>query len=143
MDYLENIKSNLQQLCQECKDYGTEQCIPLSCNVGFAKKVLQYAKDNQVLNVDGGELMVPRQDFRYFEPHYVASSLANICKMCKQCAENHNENCIISLCRRSLESIILSEAVEYPGNTISYLFNLKKVNESFSRKVQDCFEKLP
>lgn len=71
-----------------------------------------------------------------YEKNAIATGIASVCRLCKDCRENHSENCIVSLCRRSLESTHLKEEVEYPGNVLMYIVNVAKQDSSFADKIK-------
>lgn len=59
------------------------------------------------------QLKKPKEDMKHYDKSMVARCTAAICKTCNQCMKGHNENCSISLARRSIESIVLKEIMDY------------------------------
>ena len=126
MNYLNNLENNVKEICNECFHKGSEKCNYRKCNIGFADYVVKNIKNNITYSIDDGENLIPKDDFKYYDEKVIASAIANICKLCKECNENHNENCVIALTRRTLEYTQLKDKIEYPGNIIFYLMNVSK-----------------
>ncbi|MTK12259.1 MAG: hypothetical protein F8N39_09260 [Clostridiaceae bacterium] len=124
MDYLNNLENNFKEICNECHHKGSEKCNYRKCNIGFANYVVKNIKDNSTYSIADGESLIPKDDFKYYDEKVIAKGIANICRLCKECNENHNENCVIALTRRTLEYTQLKEKISYPGNIIHYLMNV-------------------
>ena len=136
MDYFEKVETSLKEICEECKYDGTNQCVPSRCNIGFALNAIRKAKINGEQAIKDGTKLIPTNDMKFYEENAIAKSIASVCRLCKDCRENHSEDCIVSLSRRSLESTRLKEEVEYPGNVLMYLVNVAKQNSSFADKIK-------
>jgi hypothetical protein len=109
MDYLFNLENNFKDICHDCSYKGTEKCNYRDCNIGFADYVAKNIKDNPTYSIEDGERLIPNNDFKYYEQKIIANCIANTCRLCKECNENHNENCVIALTRRTLEYTQLKE----------------------------------
>lgn len=142
MNYINNAISNLQQICLDCKDYGTADCIKAKCNVGVALSIVNSIKKNGLTVVKDGLQLIPKDDMKPYDNTMMARCIASICKLCKECNERHNENCAVSLARKSLESIVLKEMSYYPGNILTYVVNVAKQNPSFANLIQEEIKKL-
>ena len=59
--------------------------------------------ENAIQSIADGEILIPKDDFKYYDERVIATGIANICRLCKECNDNHNENCVIALTRRALE----------------------------------------
>jgi hypothetical protein len=132
MSQFDKVEMSIQQICIECPNINTDECQKNKCNVGFALKTIDYAKENSVIRIEDGESLIPKQDMKYYKDELIAKSIAEVCKLCKECRENHSEHCIISFCRRSLENTVLKENTPYPGNVLMYLMGVYKQNPTFS-----------
>lgn len=135
------IEQSLNNLCNECSYYNTDDCVKSKCYVGFSEKVVNHAKENSVIAIEDGESLIPKNDMKYYREELIADSIAEVCKLCKQCRENHSEQCIISLCRRSLENAILKENTPYPGSVLMYLMGVSKQNPSFAEMIKTAYER--
>lgn len=136
MNYYDKTVASLNEICEECKYYGCSECVPSKCNIGFSLNAIKSAHINGEKSIDDGVKLIPKNDMKMYEENALAKSIACICKLCKECRGNHNENCIISLSRKSLESTRLKEDVVYPGNVLTYLLNVAKQNQVFSNKIK-------
>ncbi|KNF07636.1 hypothetical protein CLPU_14c00540 [Gottschalkia purinilytica] len=142
MDYLNNLENNLKEICNECCHKGTEKCSYRECNIGFADYVVQNIKNKSVYFIADGESLIPKSDFKYYDEKAIASGIANICRLCKECNEKHNEDCIIALTRRTLEYTQLKNKIAYPGNVILYLMNVSKERPEFSELIKQEYVRI-
>lgn len=136
MDYLSNLESDIKEICNDCRQIGTENCNYRKCNIGFAKYVIENVRDKSIKSIDDGENLIPKDDLKYYDEKIVASGIANICKLCKECNTNHTENCVIALTRRSLEYTQLKDKIEYPGNVLMYLMNVSNQKTEFAELIK-------
>ncbi|HEY8890815.1 MAG TPA: hypothetical protein VIM70_11230 [Clostridium sp.] len=136
MNYFENVETSLIEICEECKYYKTNQCVSSTCNIGFALNAIRGAKINGGKTINDGTKLIPTTDIKFYEKNAIAKGIASVCRLCKGCRENHNENCIVSLSRRSLEITYLKQEVVYPGNVLMYLVNLAKQDSNFADKIK-------
>lgn len=135
MSQFANVEKSLNQLCNECPNYNISDCKKTKCNVGFTINTINHAKENSVVVLEDGEELIPSEDMKYYRDELIAKSIAEVCKLCKDCRENHSESCIISLCRRSLENTVLKENIPYPGNVLMYLMGVSKQNPIFAEQI--------
>ena len=136
MDYLNNLESNVKEICSDCCHKGTEKCNYRKCNIGFAEYVVKNIKENSIKSIEDGENLIPKNDLKYYDEKIIARGIANICKLCKDCNENHSENCVVALIRRSLEYTQLKDKIEYPGNVLMYLMNVSKQKPEFAELIK-------
>lgn len=132
MNYINNATSTLEQICLDCKDYKTEDCIKAKCNIGFALSAMKSIEKNGLSVIEDGFRLIPKEDVKFYDKKMVAMCAAAICKTCKQCMEGHNENCCVSLARRSIESIVLKEVIDYPGNMLVYIIKVAEQDQDFA-----------
>lgn len=142
MNYTDFLQNNLNQSCADCTNYKTKECTGSKCSIGFALSIVNSIQKNGISSISDGLNLIPKDDMKYHEERTIAKSIACLCKMCRQCMKNHDENCVISLARRSLEGNVLKEFVEYPGNILMYLINVEKQNKEFTEMVRDEYEQL-
>ncbi|MDF2519418.1 MAG: hypothetical protein K0R84_46 [Clostridia bacterium] len=139
MNTYDKVEKSLMQICEDCDYIHTDNCSSRKCNIAFAKEVVNYAEASSALIMQDGERLIPKQDVKYYKEELIADGIANICKLCKECRENHSEECVISLSRRSLENTILKENVEYPGNILMYIMEVSKQNEEFAQMISAAY----
>lgn len=142
MDYLNNLENNFKEICNECSYKETEKCNYRKCNIGFADYVVRNIKDNSTYSIADGENLIPQDDFKYYEEKAIAKGIANICRLCKECNEGHNENCVIALTRRALEYTQLKDKMEYPGNVILYLMNVSKQKPELAELIKEEYMRI-
>lgn len=137
----DKVEQSLANICHECSYFGTDKCNNRKCSIGFSKSLVDYAKNNSTATINDGYKLIPKEDFKYYNEELIADSLGEICKLCKECRENHSEQCIISLCRRSLEGTILHEDTVYPGNILMYIIEVSKQNQNFAEMIKRAYER--
>ena len=54
------------------------------------------------------------------------TAIAHILKECKECKEDHTEDCIINVIRSCYEVSLIGDTHPYEGSTIQYLMFLKE-----------------
>jgi len=136
MNYLNNLESNVKEICSDCCHKGTEKCNYRNCNIGFTEYVVKNIKENSIQSIEDGENLIPKNDLKYYDEKVIARGIASICRLCKDCNENHSENCVIALIRRSLEYTQLEDKIEYPGNVLMYLMNVSKQKPEFAELIK-------
>lgn len=136
MDYLNNLESDIKELCSDCCYEGSEKCNYRMCNIGFAKYVVENIKDKDMKSISDGENLIPKNDLKYYDEKIIASGIANICRLCKDCNENHSEDCVVALTRRSLEYTQLKDKIAYPGNVLMYLMNVSRQKPELAEAIK-------
>lgn len=119
----ELVWNDLQNCCRGEDACG--QCQNEACTIGFAKQcILNYQKAPQKEVPDGTD-RVPTMDFKVFDETELETAIAHILKECKDCKEDHTENCIINIIRNCYEVGLLGDAHPYEGSALQYLMYLK------------------
>lgn len=118
----------LDRICSQCDYHHSPDCRESECLVGFSRKVLGYAGRKGLLDIPGASSLVPKKDFKPYYPELVAPVLAETCRQCKECRDNHNPDCVVALVRTSMENTVLSENIHYPGSVFMYLAMVKENN---------------
>lgn len=139
MSDFNNVEKSINYICGDCSYINTDKCSSRKCNVGFSKEVINYAKNNSAKILTDGDKLIPKNDLKYYKEDLIADGIAQICKLCKECRENHSEQCIISLCRRSLENTILKDNAVYPGNILMYIMEVSKQNQTFAGMIKAAY----
>lgn len=134
------IKASLQACCHSEADCGT--CKGRECLIGFAKIVSDYAGVKHTLNIPNGVAMVPTSDFKTYEADDVAKALAIINLECKNCMDNHDDNCIVNIIRSTLEVALVGNHVDFQGNPLMYLMTLNSLNAEAGGKVMGYYSQL-
>lgn len=122
------MDAQMEKFCLNCDFRDTPDCREAACLTGFARKVLKFAASRGILDIPGAAKLLPDQDFKPYYPEMIAAGLAETCRQCRECRDNHSPDCVISLVRRSLENMILTENIDYPGSVFAYLAAVKEKN---------------
>lgn len=136
MSRFNKVEESLSEICEDCLECGSEKCHQTKCHISFAKSTIQIASDSGVKTLKGGMNLIPNLDMKFYEESQISKSIAQVLKLCKECKDNHSEECVLSLLRRSLESTVLKEQNIFPGSTFMYLMNVAKENPEFAQKIK-------
>nr|WP_238446394.1 hypothetical protein [Desulforamulus ruminis] len=131
----ETLMKMLNDFCQNCDTLSAGQCKESTCLVGFAKKVLHFADQKGVLDIPGASKLIPQNDLKPYYSDAISKTIAESCKLCKECRDNHSPDCVISLVRTSLEHAVLQEQIDYPGSVFMYLAKVKQQSEEISTQI--------
>ncbi len=130
-----NLSNLLNDFCRDCDLNASCQCKEAACLIGFSKKVIRFAEQKGVLDISGASNLIPKNDFKPYYQEQVSKAIAESCKQCKECRDNHSPDCVISLTRTALESTVLQEQIDYPGSVFMYLAKVKQQNSELSSQI--------
>jgi len=134
------IKEAVQQCCRTEEECNA--CKGKACLMGFAKLVSEYADVKKALSIPNGLKLVPSEDYKVYEVDTVASALAIINHECKNCMDNHDDNCVINIIRSSLEVGLLGEHLPFTGSPLAYIMTLSQINPEIGGKVMTAYRAL-
>ena len=117
------IEDDLENCCRGERSCG--QCQGRACNIGFAKQCIKEYKRTPKKEVAGGASQLPIIDLKSFEEAELETGIAHILKECKNCKEDHTEECIINVIRNCYEVSLLGDIHPYEGTALQYLMYLK------------------
>lgn len=137
---VESIKDALTSCCKG--DAECSSCQGKACLIGFAKLVADYAGLKRTLTIPNGLKMVPTTDFKVYDTDDVATALAIINIECKNCMDNHDDNCIINIVRSSLEVSLFGQHIAFAGNPLAYIMQLNDLNAENGNKVMQAYRTL-
>lgn len=123
-----------EALCGECQ--GTE------CIIGFGKKCIKDYKAKPQKEVPDGKEHIPTTDFKLFDETELETAVAHILKECKDCKEDHVENCIINIIRNCYEVGLFGDAHPYEGSALQYLMYLKSEFPDKAALIADIYTTL-
>lgn len=135
-----SIRTAVQDCCRTSKECG--QCQGKNCLVGFAKIVSEYAGLKKTLNIPNGIKMVPGADFKTYEPQDVAMAIAVINAQCKNCMDNHEDNCVINVTRSALEVCLFGQHFAFQGNPLMYMMKLSEADAQHGAMVMNAYRSL-
>lgn len=133
------IETAVSRCCKTVDECGT--CDKMRCLVGFAWTVAKYGAEKGVARVDGGLKLLPRDDYRAFYEDDLVAAIAATLHQCKNCRDNHEEECGVSLVRSALERALLGENLEYSGSVLGYLMELEQRHARFGQLVKEAYQR--
>lgn len=119
----ELVWNDLQNCCKGEDVCGQSQ--NEACTIGFAKQCIQNYQKTPQKEVPDGVERIPTTDFKVFDEIELETAIAHILKECKDCKEDHTENCIINVIRNCYEVGLLGDAHPYEGSALQYLMYLQ------------------
>lgn len=136
-----SIYKHFDKLCKNCDKFSTLDCKESTCIVGYGKKALRFSMKKGILDIPLARKMIPNEDFKAYYPEMVAPGLAETCRQCRQCQDNHSQDCVIALARTCLEYTVLSDEIQYPGSVFQYLVRVRKQDPELSELIAVELEK--
>lgn len=131
----------LEKICFACDLHDSPDCKESACLVGFSKKVLRFALQKGVLDIPGAGGLIPGNDFKPYYPENIAPALAETCRQCKECRDNHSPDCVVALVRTAMEHTVLPESIPYPGSVFMYLALIKSHNPKLAALLAEALKK--
>lgn len=119
----ELVREDLECCC--LKDTFCQQCNGAACTIGFAKQCINNYIEKPQKEVPGGADNVPVVDFKAFDEVELGKAIVHILKECKDCKENHTEDCIINVIRNCYEVALFGDVHPYEGSAFQYLMYLQ------------------
>ncbi len=119
----ELTEKDLKQCCKGEADCG--QCKGSACIIGYAKQCIGNYRKEPKKEIPRGTEHIPTTDFKVFDELELETGIAHILKECKNCREDHTENCIINVTRNCYEVGLLGDAHPFEGSALQYLMYLK------------------
>ncbi len=119
------------------------QCQGEACTIGFAKQCIENYRKEPKKEVPDGMERIPVSDFKVFEEEDLEIAIAHILKECKDCKEDHTENCIINVIRNCYEVGLFGDLHPYEGSALQYLMYLQSSFPEKARKIADIYKNLP
>ena len=124
---LERIEKVVDHCCKTEAECGS--CDKAHCLIGFAQTALAYARQKNTARIPRGHEFVPQDDLRVYYQQDLIAALAEVLLQCQNCRDNHEEECVVNVTRRSLELALLGENFDYEGSVSAYLMQVGRHNQ--------------
>ncbi len=141
MEYSKMMDAALAEQCGNCFAGTGARCDETGCLVGFSQKCLDHYHNGEV-RIAGGVSRIPVDDLKAYDKEDGARVIAIACKWCRNCEGNHSEDCVVALCRRSMEFATIGKELEYKGSSLLYLKELAENDSELSQMVMSEFSGL-
>lgn len=119
----ELVMDDLEACCRT--ESACIQCQKADCVIGYAKQCIRNYQKEPKKEVPEGVQHVPTMDFKVFDEFELENAIAHILHECKDCKEDHTEDCIINVIRNCYEVGLLGDVQPYEGSALQYLMYLK------------------
>lgn len=129
------VWDDLQNCCKSETVCG--KCQENECIIGFAKQCVQEYQKKPQKEVPNGAERIPIMDFKAFDEAELEIAIAHILKECKDCKEDHVEDCIINVIRNCYEVGLFGDVQPYEGSTLQYLMHLQSQYADKSIKIAE------
>lgn len=118
------------------------QCQKTACVIGYAKECMsEYQREPKKI-VPEGTKNIPVLDYKTFDEETLETAIAHILKECKDCKEDHVEDCIINVIRNCYEIGFLGEIQPYEGNSLQYLLHLETAFPNKAALVAEAYRNM-
>ena len=138
--YVSSIRKAVTECCRGKQECG--ECKGKSCLVGYAKLASEYADVKKTIHIPNGIKLVPNSDFKIYDSEDIAHALAIINLECKNCMDNHDDNCVVNIARSALEVALFGQHFEFAGNPLMYMMGLSQANKELGDKVMNNYRLL-
>ncbi len=142
MDYSKMMEEVLNEVCCDFSTGNQHVCDNSRCLVGFSKKCLGHYITGRGPRIQNGRNDLPSSDMKFYEKEDAAKIIAIACKMCRNCHDDHSEDCVVSLCRRAMEYGTMGKELDYKGSSLVYLKELEENNFELNKLVMIEFKQL-
>lgn len=120
-----------EEVCGSCQDKG--------CIIGYAKHCIANFKRVPHKEVEGGMKNIPTMDFKVFDEAEMEKGIVHMLKECKNCKEDHTEDCIINVIRSCYEVALFGDHQPYEGTTLQYLAHINRNFPEKSAHIADMY----
>lgn len=135
----ELVENDLGNCCRSESVCG--QCQKEKCTIGYAKQCISDFKKEPKKEVADGMERIPTMDFKMFDETELETAIAHILKECKDCKEDHTEECIINVIRSCYEVGLLGDVQPYEGSALQYLMYLQANFPEKSLQIADIYRR--
>lgn len=135
----ELVWEDLQACC--LSGISCSLCQGKSCTIGYAKQCIEEYRKAPKKEVPEGVEHVPSIDLKAFNEDRLETAIAHILKECKDCKEDHTENCIINVIRNCYEVDLFGETHQYEGSALQYLMYLKEHFPEHAEQIASMYKK--
>ncbi|MBR5596114.1 MAG: hypothetical protein IKW30_01745 [Lachnospiraceae bacterium] len=121
-----NLLEIFKDLGKICKtEHSCGCCAEKACLVGYARNGAAECRIAKRTGLPNGFENIPPSDIRGgYDEYDVLHAIAHLLLQCRNCKEEHYDNCLINVVRSCLEVIEFGEEKEYRGNVINYLMDI-------------------
>ena len=121
-----NAQLVMEDLIECCRnDAVCGACQGKACVIGYAKHCIEEFLKQPRKEVPNGVEQIPTMDFKLFDETALETAIAHILKECKDCKEDHTDDCIINVIRNCQEVGLFGDIQPYEGSALQYLMYLQ------------------
>ena len=134
----ELIMNDLANCCKSADVCG--KCQQAACAIGYARQCVENYQKEPKKEVPNGTENLPTSDYKAFDELELEIAIAHVLKECKDCKEDHVEDCIINVIRNCYEIGLLGDAQPYEGSSIQYLMHLQSAFPDKAVQIADAYK---
>lgn len=133
----DDFKEMLEGLCHT-QDF-CKNCSGVRCQVGYAKHVNEIAKDLRPPHPRDSAQFRPSNLDGSFDEDEMLRIIAVTLKYCKECKDNHTEDCVLATIRNCIGMLEFREDIPYEGNTLSYLMKAVELEQTKGSALMEIY----
>jgi hypothetical protein len=69
-------------------------------------------------------------------------AIAHLLFLCEKCKEGHDPDCLINVCRSTLEMIVFGETIPYEGTPMQYLMRLSERYHDKAQLIMNEYQRM-
>lgn len=132
------VQNDLENCCRG--EASCIRCQGTGCAIGYAKECIHTYIKTPKKEVPEGTAHVPTMDLKLYDEAELEIAIAHILKECKDCKEDHTEDCIINVIRNCLEVGLLGDLHPYEGSALQYLMYLQKNHPEKAVRIAETYK---
>ncbi|SDY56388.1 Putative Ca2+/H+ antiporter, TMEM165/GDT1 family [Proteiniborus ethanoligenes] len=139
-DQANEIKKAVEDICIGESICG--ECIGSRCLVGFAKRALKSAIEEETYILPSEWEELPKINGKSFPQGKVVEALSLTLSHLIKYGGNHDDNYVVNKARQALEIIAFGETIPFYGDVKNYFKEMKKRNEKLSSRIIKRIEEI-
>lgn len=127
------VKEAVDEICLGENHCG--MCRGTGCLVGFIRRALREALENEKYILDSEWDTLPKQGDKNFDENKVIAAMGMILSYYRDQGIDKNENHVINKARKAMERILFNREIDFYGDVNNYLMKIKKQGKEIYKKI--------
>ena len=132
------VQNDLESCCRGKSSCGV--CQGADCTIGYAKQCIHNYIQTPRKEIPEGTSRIPTMDLKVYDEAELENAIAHLLKECKDCREDHTEDCIINVIRNCLEVSLFGDLHPYEGSALQYLMYLQSAFPEKAVLIADIYK---
>jgi hypothetical protein len=134
------IQGDFWKICKSEKVCG--RCLGKQCLIGYGKACLADGDLREQTVIKNGMSDLPQADVHGgYDEYETLYAMAHLLAFCCSCREGHDPDCLINVCRSTLEIIEFGESLPYGGTPLQHLMQLSELDPGKSQLILEEYQR--